>query len=151
MASCRTRARRRERAAVASGLAGPDAPFQLRCEDQPIYSRARFLSPSRFEGATIRRSLIADGCSIEEGAVIGDDVVVNDARLGKGSASLTGFVRGLRDREIEKITFHRGDPRLRRLGSAREPRHGEVNGRRLERQPPRRPDVEYHADESDTR
>jgi putative nucleotidyltransferase with HDIG domain len=39
---------------------------------------------------------------------IGDDVVVNDARLGKGSASLTGFARGLRDREIEKITFHRG-------------------------------------------
>jgi putative nucleotidyltransferase with HDIG domain len=39
---------------------------------------------------------------------IGDDVVVNDARLDKGSASLTGFVRGLRDREIEKITLHRG-------------------------------------------
>ena len=39
---------------------------------------------------------------------IGDDVVVDDTRLGKGSASLTGFVRGLRDREIEKITFHRG-------------------------------------------
>jgi putative nucleotidyltransferase with HDIG domain len=39
---------------------------------------------------------------------IGDDVVVNDTRLGKGSASLTGFIRGLRDREIEKITFHRG-------------------------------------------
>ena len=40
--------------------------------------------------------------------LIGDDVVVNETRLGKGSASLTGFVRGLRDREIEKITFHRG-------------------------------------------
>ena len=39
---------------------------------------------------------------------IGDDVVVNDTRLGKGSASLTGFVRGLRDREIEKITIQRG-------------------------------------------
>ena len=39
---------------------------------------------------------------------IGDDVVVNDTRLGRGSASLTGFVRGLRDREIEKIAFHRG-------------------------------------------
>jgi putative nucleotidyltransferase with HDIG domain len=39
---------------------------------------------------------------------IGDDVVVNDARVGRGTASLTGFVRGLRDREIEKITFHRG-------------------------------------------
>jgi putative nucleotidyltransferase with HDIG domain len=34
--------------------------------------------------------------------------VVNESRLGKGSASLTGFVRGLRDRDIEKITFHRG-------------------------------------------
>jgi putative nucleotidyltransferase with HDIG domain len=39
---------------------------------------------------------------------IGDDVVVGDTRLGKGTASLTGFVRGLRDREIEKITVHRG-------------------------------------------
>jgi putative nucleotidyltransferase with HDIG domain len=39
---------------------------------------------------------------------IGDDVVVGDTRLGKGTASLTGFVRGLRDCEIEKITFHRG-------------------------------------------
>jgi putative nucleotidyltransferase with HDIG domain len=39
---------------------------------------------------------------------IGDDIVVGETRLGKGSASLTGFVRGLRDREIEKITFHRG-------------------------------------------
>jgi putative nucleotidyltransferase with HDIG domain len=39
---------------------------------------------------------------------IGDDIVVNDTRLGKGSALLSGLVRGLRDREIEKITFHRG-------------------------------------------
>src|SRR5205814_10509191 len=31
-----------------------------------------------------------------------------DRRPGKGSASLTGFVRGPRDREIEKITLHRG-------------------------------------------
>jgi len=58
---------------------------------------------------------LASACSahLQNGATvivgfIGDDVVVNDTRLGKGSASLTGFVRGLRDREIEKITFHRG-------------------------------------------
>ena len=50
---------------------------------------------------------LSDASSVVVG-FIGDDVVVNDARLGKGSASLTGFVRGLRDREIEKITFHRG-------------------------------------------
>ena len=50
---------------------------------------------------------LSDASSVVVG-FIGDDVVVNDTRLGKGSASLTGFVRGLRDREIEKITFHRG-------------------------------------------
>jgi len=50
---------------------------------------------------------LSDASSLVVG-FIGDDVVVNDTRLGKGSASLTGFVRGLRDREIEKITFHRG-------------------------------------------
>src|SRR5436190_3514578 len=50
---------------------------------------------------------LVDAASVVVG-FIEDDVVVNDTRLGKSSASLTGFVRGLRDREIEKITFHRG-------------------------------------------
>lgn len=40
---------------------------------------------------------LADASAVIVGFV-GDDVVVNDARLGKGSASLTGFVRALRDR-----------------------------------------------------
>jgi putative nucleotidyltransferase with HDIG domain len=39
---------------------------------------------------------------------LGNDIVVNDARLGKFSASLVGFVRDMRDREIEKITFTNG-------------------------------------------
>ena len=30
--------------------------------DAPIYSRARFLPPSRIDGATVRGSLVADGC-----------------------------------------------------------------------------------------
>ena len=39
---------------------------------------------------------------------IGNDIVVNDVRLGKFSASLVGFVRDMREREIEKITFNQG-------------------------------------------
>jgi putative nucleotidyltransferase with HDIG domain len=39
---------------------------------------------------------------------IGDDVVVDATRLPRGSASLIGFARGLREREIEKITFTKG-------------------------------------------
>src|SRR5438128_145808 len=39
---------------------------------------------------------------------IGDEIVVDDTRLPKGSASFVGFARALKDRDIEKITFSRG-------------------------------------------
>src|SRR4051812_42180236 len=39
---------------------------------------------------------------------IGDDVVVNAERLPKSAAALVGFARDMREREIEKITIHRG-------------------------------------------
>jgi putative nucleotidyltransferase with HDIG domain len=39
---------------------------------------------------------------------IGDEVVVDGTRLTRGTASLIGFARDLRDRGIEKITFTRG-------------------------------------------
>ena len=39
---------------------------------------------------------------------LGNDIVVNEMRLGKFSASLVGFVRDMREREIEKITFNQG-------------------------------------------
>jgi putative nucleotidyltransferase with HDIG domain len=39
---------------------------------------------------------------------LGDEVVVNAVRLPRGTASLTGFARDLREREIDKITFSRG-------------------------------------------
>src|SRR3954471_1248465 len=42
---------------------------------------------------------------------IGDEVVVDGTRLPRGTASLIGFARDLRDRGIEKITFDRGLPR----------------------------------------
>ncbi len=56
-------------------LATGDPPFELASADLPIYSRARFLPPSRVEGATIRGSLIADGCTIEGGAVVENSVI----------------------------------------------------------------------------
>ncbi len=56
-------------------LAAGDPPFELASAEAPIYSRARFLPPSRVEGATIRGSLVADGCTIEQGAVIENSVI----------------------------------------------------------------------------
>jgi putative nucleotidyltransferase with HDIG domain len=39
---------------------------------------------------------------------VGDEVVVDGVRMTRGSASLIGLARDLREREIEKITFSRG-------------------------------------------
>ena len=74
---------------------------ELYAPDHPLVARS----------ASALASACATHLSDAEAVVVGfvgDDVVVNDARLGRASASLTGFARGLRDREIEKITVHRG-------------------------------------------
>ena len=56
-------------------LASPDAEFQLVDEHAPIYTRARFLPPTRMAGATVKDSLIANGCVIGEGSVIENSVI----------------------------------------------------------------------------
>ena len=50
-------------------------PFNLALAAAPVYSRPRFLPPSHIHGATIRRSLVADGCVIEEGTVIENSII----------------------------------------------------------------------------
>jgi glucose-1-phosphate adenylyltransferase len=56
-------------------LASQDAPLSLFSPDLPIYTRARFLPPSKIEAVTVRNSLIADGCQIGPGCVIENCVV----------------------------------------------------------------------------
>ena len=64
-------------------LASPNPPFEFIDEGAPIYSRPRFLPPTRTESATIRRSLIADGCFIDSGAVIENSVIGLRCGIGK--------------------------------------------------------------------
>jgi len=56
-------------------LALPNPPFQLIAENAPIYTRARYLPPTRLDGTTISGSLLADGCMIGKGAVIENSVI----------------------------------------------------------------------------
>ena len=65
-------------------LAGAGAPFQFDVPGAPIYTRPRYLPPSRIEGAAIRRSLVVDGCWIDEGAVIENSVVGVRSQIGRG-------------------------------------------------------------------
>ncbi len=57
------------------GLAAEEPPFALFSPGAPIYSRARFLPPTRVDGATIRGSLVADGCQIGQGTIIENSVI----------------------------------------------------------------------------
>ncbi len=56
-------------------LCQPNPPFNFALQDAPVYTRMRFLPPTLMEGATVRSSFIADGCSIGKGAVIENSVV----------------------------------------------------------------------------
>jgi glucose-1-phosphate adenylyltransferase len=64
-------------------LTKPDAPFDLTAPLAPIYSRPRFLPPTRFDHATIIDSLVADGCVIEPGARIENSIVGLRCRIGR--------------------------------------------------------------------
>jgi len=64
-------------------LAGPDTPFQLATSQSPIYSRPRFLPPTRIDKAAISQSYIADGCIIEPGAKIENSIIGLRCRIGR--------------------------------------------------------------------
>lgn len=64
-------------------LASPNPPFQFFVEASPIYTQSRYLPPSRFAGATIKNSLIADGCLIGEGATIENSVIGLRLNIGR--------------------------------------------------------------------
>ncbi len=64
-------------------LAAPNPPFELASATAPLYSRARFLPPTQIDGATVKGSLLADGCMIGEGALIENSVIGLRCKIGR--------------------------------------------------------------------
>jgi glucose-1-phosphate adenylyltransferase len=75
-------------------LAAERPPFDLASPLQPVYTSPRFLAPSRIRGATIRGSLLADGCDIGEGAVIENSVVGLRCRIGRNVTVRNAVIMG---------------------------------------------------------
>lgn len=75
-------------------LARPQAPFNFTTEAAPIYSRPRFLPPTRVDGASIESSLIADGCVIEPGSRIENSVIGLRCRIGRDVTIRNSIVMG---------------------------------------------------------
>lgn len=75
-------------------LVRSDPPYHLSSAEAPVYSRARFLPPSKIDGATIRHSFIADGCQIAEGAVIENSIVGLRSIIGPGTTIRNSILMG---------------------------------------------------------
>ncbi|HEX4129234.1 MAG TPA: glucose-1-phosphate adenylyltransferase [Pirellulales bacterium] len=68
--------------------------FDISSALAPIYTRARFLAPSKIEGTTIRESLISDGCTIEDGAVIKNSIIGLRCHIGRNVTIRNSVVMG---------------------------------------------------------
>jgi glucose-1-phosphate adenylyltransferase len=75
-------------------LAQPNPPFDLASATAPIYTRARFLPPTRADGATIQQSLVSDGCVIGHGARIENSVVGLRCRIGNNVTIRNSVIMG---------------------------------------------------------
>ena len=80
-------------------LAAPNRPFDLASSTAPIYTRARFLAPTRLDGVTITNSLIADGCEIEAGTTIENSVLGVRCRVGRDVTIRNSILMGVDEYE----------------------------------------------------
>ncbi len=75
-------------------LTRPNAPYELTTPSAPIYSRPRFLPPTRFDGATVESSLVADGCIIEPGTHIVNSVIGLRCKIGRNVTIRDSIIMG---------------------------------------------------------
>ncbi len=80
-------------------LATAKPPFELATREAPVYTHPRFLPPSLIEGATIRGSLVADGCRIEEGTVVENSVIGLRCFVGRDTVIRNSVLMGNDDYE----------------------------------------------------
>jgi len=78
-------------------LVRDNPPFELNLTGSPVYSRPRFLPPTRIDGAQIRRSLIADGCHIGRGVTIENSIIGLRCQIDDGAVIRDSIVMGSDD------------------------------------------------------
>jgi glucose-1-phosphate adenylyltransferase len=75
-------------------LASDTPPFEFVEADKPIFSRARFLPPTRVIDARVSRSYIADGCIIGKNVTIENSVIGLRTRIGDDVTIKDSFIMG---------------------------------------------------------
>ncbi|MEM8911036.1 MAG: glucose-1-phosphate adenylyltransferase [Planctomycetota bacterium] len=84
-------------------LASKSPPFDIRNRHAPIYSRPRFLPPTIIGDATIRGSLIADGCRIGNNVQIENSVIGLRSVIGDNCKITNSVVMGADYIEMRKV------------------------------------------------
>jgi glucose-1-phosphate adenylyltransferase len=94
-------------------LAGPNPPFDFHRQGSPIYSRPRFLPPTRVADASVKNSLIADGCRIGRSCTIENSVIGLRSIIGDNVTLKNTVIMGADffDDEIRRAHFE-GEPPL---------------------------------------
>ena len=72
--------------------ASPD--FRFANHKAPVFTHPRFLPSTRFDGCTVRRSLIAEGCAIGPGTVIENSVIGVRTQIGSNVTIRNSVVMG---------------------------------------------------------
>jgi len=95
-------------------LANPEPPFDFHTAAAPIYSRPRFLPPTLFEDAVVKRSLVADGCRIGKGSIIENSVIGLRSIIGEGVTIKNTVIMGADyfDDDFRSQASARGGPPL---------------------------------------
>ena len=75
-------------------LASRQPPFSLNLEEYPVFSRARFLPPTRSEDSRVKDSLIADGCRIGKNVTIENSVIGLRSIIGDNVTIKNAYVMG---------------------------------------------------------
>jgi glucose-1-phosphate adenylyltransferase len=76
-------------------LTGDDPPFNFTLGDSPIFTRARFLPCSRILSATVRNSLIADGCVVGKGSLIENSVIGVRTQIAENVTIRNTYIMGV--------------------------------------------------------
>src|SRR5262249_50848682 len=66
---------------VSLALTDDNPPFEFHCKKSPVFTRVRNLPPSRISKATLERVRLAEGCIIQEGAVVQHSIVGVRSRI----------------------------------------------------------------------
>lgn len=83
-------------------LTKPDPPFDFTYKNQQIFTRPRYMPCSRILGATVDRSLIADGCTVGKGSVIQDSIIGVRAQVGENVTLRGVYLMGADNYELER-------------------------------------------------